>query len=91
MRYRLDTLKNPKGLRWRIHCLNPANTLLGESHALRGQKSWDTLNVTFSVPSQDCGAQRLRLEADSAYRHDHTFEGHLWFDDLAIQPITDKE
>ncbi|OQX01967.1 MAG: hypothetical protein BWK73_44305 [Thiothrix lacustris] len=91
MRYRLDTLKNPKGLRWRIHCLNTASTLLGESHALRGQKSWDTLNVTFSVPSQDCSAQRLRLEADSAYRHDHTFEGHLWFDDLAIQPITDKE
>ena len=91
MRYRLDTLKNTKGLRWRVHCLNTASTLLGESLALRGQKSWDTLNASFSVPSSDCVAQRLRLEADSAYRHDHTFEGHLWFDDIAIQPITDKE
>lgn len=92
MRYRLDTFKNPKGLRWRLHCLDNANTLLGESHALRGQKSWDTLSVTFSVPDhQDCIAQRLRLEADSPYRHDHTFEGSLWFDDLAIEPITEQD
>lgn len=92
MRYRLDTFKNPKGLRWRIHCLDTANTLLGESQALRGQKSWDTLSVTFSVPNnQDCTAQRLRLEADSPYRHDHTFDGNLWFDELDIQPITEKE
>ena len=87
LRYRLDTFKNPKGLRWRIHCLDAANTLLTESHALKGQKSWATLNSSFTVPPQACNAQRLRLEADSPYRHDHTFEGNIWFDDIEIQPI----
>lgn len=85
MRYRLDNLKNPKGLRWRIHCLDNPNTLLGESTALKGRSPWDTLKLNFTVPATDCQAQLLRLEADSPYIYEQIFDGNLWFDDVSIQ------
>jgi hypothetical protein len=85
MRYRLDSLKNTKGLRWRIRCLDAPDTILAESHLLNGQKPWDTLTVAFTTPPMGCEAQLLRLEADGTYLHDHTFAGNLWFDNVSIQ------
>ena len=84
LRYRLDTLKNPKGLSWRIYCVAGDNAKLGESSALKGKGSWSQLNVDFTVP-KSCSAQLLRLEAASSYAHDHTFSGSVWFDDVAIR------
>ena len=84
LRYRLDTLKNPKGLSWRIYCVAGDNSKLGESSALKGKGSWSNLSVDFTVP-KSCSAQLLRLEAASSYVHDHTFSGSVWFDDVAIR------
>lgn len=84
MRYRLDTLKNPKGLSWRIYCIAGSNLKLGESSAFKGKSSWSQLDVDFTVP-KSCAAQLLRLEAASSYVHDHTFSGSVWFDDVAIR------
>jgi hypothetical protein len=91
MRYRLDSLKNSKGLRWRIRCLDAPDTVLAESHLLNGQKSWDTLTMAFTTPSTACEAQLLRLEADGPYLHDHTFAGNIWFDNVSIEAASTEE
>lgn len=88
--YRLDTFKANKGLSWRIRCLDNPDTVIAETDALKGQKPWSTLSTFFSVPAAGCEAQLLRLEAASRYRHDQTFEGNIWFDNVSITPASGK-
>lgn len=83
-RYRLDTLKNTKGLVWRIHCIAGDNIELAESSAVNGKSPWSESSVDFAVP-KSCASQLLRLEAASPYVHDHTFSGSIWFDDIKIR------
>lgn len=91
MQYRLDSFRSNKGLRWRIHCVENEETLLTETEAFTGQKNWSTLSSPFNVPQDGCAVQLLRLEADSRYRHDQVFEGHLWFDNVSITQVTDEK
>lgn len=90
MLYRLDTFKANKGLRWRLRCLENQNIVLGETDALKGQKPWSTLATIFTIPDKACEVQLLRLEADSRYRHQQEFEGHLWFDNIDITRVTNE-
>lgn len=91
MRYRLDSLKTAKGLQWRIHCLDSMNDNLVESQRFQGQQAWHDLSVKFDVPSNRCNVQLLRLEASSPYRHEHYFDGDLWFDEIKLQPVAVKD
>lgn len=91
MRYRLDSLKTSKGLQWRIHCLDAMNESLVESQSLQGQQSWRDFSVKFDVPNNHCDVQLLRLEASSPYRHEHYFDGDLWFDEIKIQSVAVKD
>lgn len=90
LRYRMDSLKTTKGLSWRIRCREGGNQILGQSLPLLGSKPWGTLKVKFSVP-ESCSVQRLRLEATSSFRHDHYFQGSLWFDDVRINELKIQE
>lgn len=87
LRYRIDRLKTGEGLRWRIHCINNNSIrLLAESQLLADRSPWSDLQFSFEIPTIDCPAQLLRLEASSPYEHNHSFKGSLWFDDIKIAP-----
>ena len=86
MRYRTDTLKTTKGLSWRLRCVEGGAEVLGESIPLLGSNPWSSLKVNFKVP-KSCSVQMLRLEATSTYRHDHFFQGNVWFDALQISRV----
>jgi len=84
MKARLDSLKNPKGLVWRVYCQGKAQQPIGESKPLLGRAQWEKLTFDFKVPVEQCSVQILRLEAASKYLHHHTFQGSIWFDDFKI-------
>ena len=83
-RARLDTLKNRKGLVWRVHCLSGSNTLLAESKPLKGKQAWKNYSLDFRVTSS-CESQAIGLVAASRFAHNHVFSGQLWLDDVALE------
>ncbi len=88
MQTRIDGLKNPQGLVWRIYCADENTQLLGESQALMGRQKWHEISFDFSVPKQGCTSQKVRLEAMSKYHHEQFFNGGIWFDQVNILPLT---
>lgn len=85
-RVRPERLKAERGVRWRLRCVGSA-TLLGESEAFIGLEEWRNFSVDFTVPSQACSAQLLRLELDGRVALDFEAQGGVWFDHLAIARI----
>jgi hypothetical protein len=76
-------LVGPRGLRWRVDCLG--GKALGESDMANGiAKDWTTFNVGFTVPKEDCRAQRLSLVLDARMASERFISGFIWYDDLAI-------
>lgn len=88
-RYRLDGLRNERGLAWVVQCAEgqpPAR--LGSSRLLVGSSPWSTLEFDFDVPAQGCGAQWLRLELAARIPAEMQVGGRAWFDDIAVRAVT---
>ncbi len=88
MKTRIDGLKNPEGLVWRISCADETTQQLVESPALKGRENWHDIQFAFTVPKQGCSSQILRLEAKSQYPHERFFKGGIWFDNIQITPVS---
>lgn len=84
---RLDALKNPKGLVWRVRCSSQSDALLAEGEPLVDRKPWQGSSFVFKVP-KSCAVQSLRLEAVSKYPHEHVFVGQFWLDDVALKSVS---
>ncbi|PID48921.1 MAG: hypothetical protein CR991_09285 [Proteobacteria bacterium] len=84
--YRVDRLETATaaGLSWRIRCHPNNKKIIAESDSIFKQSAWQTMITPFTVPTSDCPAQLLRLEASSRYTHEHSFKGTLWFDNISI-------
>jgi hypothetical protein len=83
---RAESLRNERGLRWRIACLESHRRRLGETNSVLGSTPWQPFSMTFEVPPEGCGAQVLRLELDARAVLDTEISGRVWYDDLAITP-----
>jgi tetratricopeptide (TPR) repeat protein len=87
-RYRLDGLRNERGLAWVVQCAEgQPPERLGTSRLLVGSSPWSTLDFDFDVPAQGCGAQWLRLELAARIAAETQVGGRAWFDDIAVQAI----
>jgi tetratricopeptide (TPR) repeat protein len=86
-RYRLDGLRNERGLTWTLLCAESPSVRLGSSQRLTGSSPWSTLELDFDVPTEHCGAQWLRLELAARIPAETQIDGRAWFDDVAIQPL----
>ena len=84
VRYRLDGLRNERGLTWVVQCADGQRTRLGTSRRLTGSAPWTTLDLDFDIPAQDCGGQWLRLELAARIPAETLIGGRAWFDDVAI-------
>jgi hypothetical protein len=88
-RYRLDSLRNERGLTWTLRCAENPSARLGSSQRLAGSSPWSTLELDFDVPTENCGAQWLRLELAARIPAETQIGGRAWFDDVAIMPLPD--
>ena len=86
-RYRLDGLRNERGLTWTLQCAEPPRGRLGSSRRLAGSSPWSTLEFDFDVPTENCGAQWLRLELAARIPAETLVGGRAWFDDIVIHAL----
>ena len=82
-RVRPDKLEAAEGLRWAIYCLGNASPL-ASSERFSGTDHWQYFSVQFSIPSQSCQVQMLRLELSGRSALDFEAKGAIWFDDMTI-------
>ena len=77
-------LVGPRGMKWRIVCVDGTMTNGGESPTITGFKDWQTVAFTFAVPDKDCPAQFVRLDLDARMASEQFISGSILFDDLEI-------
>lgn len=82
-------IDGPRGLKWRIVCVEPTADNLGESPMIMGMApEWMALSFTFVVPpNKGCRAQYVRLDLDARMASEQLVSGSLMFDDLQILRI----
>jgi hypothetical protein len=81
--YMLDLI-SPRGLQWRITCVQ-ATEPLAESSLHNGRiPDWTNFDVEFTVPSQNCPAQNLELASAARSASEQFMTGTAWYDDLLI-------
>jgi hypothetical protein len=75
-----------RGLRWRISCIE--NAKLAETPMHTGLiPTWQSFEITFVVPEEDCPAQQLSLVLDARSSSERFVEGTIWYDDIAVQRV----
>lgn len=78
-------LVGPRGMKWRVVCVNGALTSGGESPMITGStKNWATVSFTFMVPAENCSAQHVELDLDARMASEEIVSGSIMFDDLEI-------
>jgi hypothetical protein len=82
-------LSGPRGMKWRITCAGGAP--IAESAMMSGMRpQWIEVDVAFTVPAGDCGAQYVRLDLDARMASEQFVSGSFWFDELAISRAPQK-
>ena len=73
-----------RGLKWRISCAG-GSAPLAESEMMIGTNPiWKDIEFTFTVPSENCRAQQLRLDLDARMSSEQLVTGEMWIDELQI-------
>ena len=76
-------LAAPRGLVWRVACLNGPSIGQGPM-ALGAAPQWTETGFAFTVPEADCRAQQLRLVLDARMPSEQLVSGSVWYDELRI-------
>jgi hypothetical protein len=76
-RLRTDALRSDNGLGWQVACEGQAGAL-AQGGPFPGTRGWHAVEVTFTVPAQDCAGQWLRLGNAGATRAGQLVSGDLW-------------
>jgi hypothetical protein len=80
--YKLDLI-SPRGLQWRISCIGGqtlANSILYNGRV----PDWTEFVLNFSVPPQNCPAQKLELVSAARSASEQFLTGTAWYDDLLV-------
>ena len=73
------------GFAWRVLCVDSPAPLARAPEPAGPTGQWRTFSAGFSVPASSCPAQLLDLDANEG---DLPKEMTLWYDDLAIAPVS---
>jgi hypothetical protein len=85
-RERSESLKNERGLRWRLACVGSPARMLGATDPLIGDTAWRAFGVDFEVPMDNCGYQELVLELPAQAELETEIAGGVSYADLDIRP-----
>lgn len=81
-------LVGPRGLRWRVACAENPTQPIAEGAMISGRASvWSDTELDFTVPGQNCWAQRLSLDLDARMPSEQFVTGAIWFDELRISRL----
>lgn len=80
-----ERLVTEVGLVWRLYCLGAKERPIASTLRLFSSSTWAPFHVSFEVPADDCGAQKLQLEVDARAALDQIISGQVYFDNLQIR------
>ena len=83
---RADNLRNDRGLRWRIYCLQDPSSSLVTTSPLNGIQPWRAFSFEFKVPDDDCRYQNLLLELPAQAVLETEISGGVSYANFQIQP-----
>jgi hypothetical protein len=81
--FQVDQLKNETGLVVRLICLE-SGVVIGTSSPIINKGPWESQEVKFLVPQENCPNQKLTIENKSAAILDQEITGRLAFDNFKI-------
>jgi hypothetical protein len=81
--YKLELI-SPRGLQWRISCVQATEPFAGSSLHNGRVPDWTNFDMEFTVPSQNCPAQTLELVSAARSASEQFMTGTAWYDDLLI-------
>lgn len=81
-----DGIEDPRMI-WTVKCVETSPSLAEYLARPAASERWTTFRRTFTVPSSNCNAQWLRLEARPDDVRTHIV---AWFDNLAILPASQE-
>ncbi len=83
---RLENLSAGQGIFWSLQCLDVnKNKPIAQTKPFTGSDIWQSFEVIFEIPKDNCPIQQLRLEADGSVNDDYAdYSGSAWFDGLEI-------
>ena len=82
---RTGALRSDYGLQWAVTCADDAAMKLASSKLADGSRSWNVVEVSFSVPAGgDCMGQWLRLANAGASGAGQLASGDVWIDSVTI-------
>ena len=89
-KYKSD-LVSQRGLQWSVKCAD-ATTPIGVSTTMNGSNpAWQDIDLTFTVPDNDCPAQYVSLALDARSASEQFVSGAVWYDDLEIARVAEAE
>jgi hypothetical protein len=80
-----ENLQNDRGMVWRVYCVPVAGTALTTTDVLMGTQAWSAFTSKFTVPSENCETQLLRLELNALAVVDTQISGRVLYDNLKIE------
>lgn len=90
-KYKVD-LRGPRGLVWRLSCMDQTRKRLGQTEMHLNRKSeWTNTEFKFSVQGGDCAAQILELLLDARSASEQLVTGWVSYDDLQIKRLPEHE
>jgi hypothetical protein len=84
---RTDDLDNELGLRWRIYCAANTSQTLATTRLLKKTTPLRAFRVEFTVPSEGCDAQWLKLEIPVRIASDADVSGSADYVNLAVESL----
>jgi hypothetical protein len=78
-------ISGSRGMKWSISCAGGTALPFAESAMMTGMRpQWTEIDFGFTVPTNDCVAQYVRLDLDARIASEQFVSGSIWFDELAI-------
>jgi hypothetical protein len=78
-------LVGPRGLKWRISCVDGGAPVIAESPMIIGRAAdWRDIAIKFTVPGKGCRAQYVRLDLDARSQSEQLVSGSVYFNRLQI-------
>jgi hypothetical protein len=84
-------IKGRRGLAWGITCAADGKPLGKSVMFTGGTPAWEDFEFAFTVPSEDCRGQHLRLELSARSASEQFVSGSAWFDELEISAVPESE
>lgn len=82
-----ENLDTNSGLVWHVTCVSSEPKIVATTVPLLNAAAWVTFESAFTVPTEGCDAQEIRLANNARAYLDTQISGVVYFDNLSVQSV----